>query len=109
MSGVSIFALAEVAAGERDENVCERGMTRGEAGQAEAAGLQQRQNGGQGDVRLLDGEAVAFGVAANRTDGGQPTKIRFVERRRAGGELKIDDVFAAELMNQLGWRAESDD
>ena len=36
--------------------------------QREATGLQQRQHGGQSNVRLLDGEAIRIDVAASRTD-----------------------------------------
>src|SRR5207249_4597654 len=60
------------------------------------------------DVRLLDGETIAVDLATNGPDRREFAKLDLVHRRRADCKLKIDDVIAAKLMNQLGRRTQRD-
>src|SRR4051794_38347063 len=105
---LAIVSLAQMASGERNEDILKRGMPRRQTGECRAATLQQRQERRQRDVRLFDRQTVAIYGPAGSTDRRQTTQVRFFKRCPTIGQRKIDDVFSTELLNQLLRRPKGD-
>src|SRR5436190_11161045 len=101
--------LLQMAAGQRNEDVLQRGVPRRQVRERQAAALQEREERRQSEVRLCRRQAIGLALHAGRADGGELRQVALAERRRGRDEREFDDVLAAELGDELGWRAESDD
>ena len=67
------------------------------------------EQGGDGPVRLGDGQRVSVALGPGRQDRVQPGESCGLERRPVAVERELDDVVAAEPGDQLARRAQRDD
>ena len=106
-----LHVVAEVAAGERDEDVFEADVPRREAGQRPVEAVELVEQGGDRAMRLGDGQDVAVVFDPRGQDRVEPEQRVQFERPRRGAlfEGELDDVVAAQPGDQLGGRAQGDD
>src|SRR3989442_1754158 len=101
--------ITELPSGERDEDVVERGVMRGERRELQAPLLQQGEQRGQRAMQLRHGQRES---ARTGTDGGHTADATDRIHEILGdavAERELDDVLRAERRDQLARRAERDD
>ena len=109
-NGGFAVVVVEVSSRERDEDVFETGVPGGKPGQFPSGLTEILEERGQGEMRLADRQAVIFAFATDGPNSGDLPEFPVgIDDRRAAGDAKADDVFAAETSNQFVRRPEGDD
>src|SRR6185312_448665 len=93
------FFVAQMAARQRNKNVLQRRVPRCQSGEFTTAVLQVVDQGGQGDMRLLDRQAESARVVADGLHAGEPTKMVGRRRLAIGHQREIDDMLAPQPGN----------
>src|SRR6267143_4479192 len=103
--------ITELPSRERDEDVVERGVMRGERRQLEPPLLQQGEQRGERAMQLRHGQRQSppTGTGTDRGHAADATDRIHEILGDAVAERELDDVLRAERRDQLAWRAERDD
>ena len=95
------LVVAKVAAGQRDEDVFQADVAGRQAGQRPLQAVELVEQGGDGPMRLGDGQRVSVALGPGRQNRVETGESRGLQRRPVAVERELDDVVAAQPGDQL--------